>query len=136
MSEAVKTSEKQGTLKKNIKLFEGILFVIGFVIGSGIFLKPAVVLQHMGSTGGALMMWIIGGLITICAALTIAEIAAYIPKTGGLYVYLTDLYDDVIGFLYGWVEAIISSPGSSAAIAIAFATFSTYFIPLGDWGVK
>ena len=129
-------SEKQGTLKKNIKLFEGILFVIGFVIGSGVFLKPAVVLNSMGSTGGAVMIWVVGGLITICAALSIAEIAAYIPKTGGLYTYLVDLYGDVVGFLYGWVEAIISSPGSAAAIAIAFATFSTYFIPLSNWGIK
>ena len=55
--------KEQGTLKRNIKLFEGIVFVIGFVIGSGIFLKPAVVLKNMGSTGGAISIWIIGGII-------------------------------------------------------------------------
>lgn len=126
-----------GCLKKdNIKLFEGILFVIGFVIGSGIFLKPAIVLDSMGTTSGALMMWIVGGLISLCAALSIAEIAAYIPKVGGLYTYLAELYGDVAGFLYGWVETMIASPGSAAALAIAFATFSTYFIPLDGWEMK
>ncbi len=122
--------EKSPQLKRNIKLFEAILFVIGFVIGSGIFLKPSVVLKNTGSSGGALMVWILGGLMSLCAALTISEIAAYIPKIGGLYTYLAELYGDVIGYLYGWVEGIISSPGSCAALAISFATFSTFFIPM------
>lgn len=117
-------------LKRNIKLYEGILFVIGFVIGSGIFMKPSVVLQNTGSSGGALSMWIAGGIISLCAALSIAEIAAYIPKLGGLYTYLSDIYGNVFGFEYGWVEAIISSPGGSAAMAIAIATLMTYFIPM------
>lgn len=117
-------------LKRNIKLFEGILFVIGFVIGSGIFMKPAVVLQNTGSSGGALTMWIVGGVISLCSALSIAEIAAYIPKLGGLYTYLGDIYNDTVGFEYGWVEAIIASPGGSAAMAIAIATLMTYFLPM------
>ena len=125
------------TLKKNnIGLFEGILFVIGSTIGSGIFLKPSVVLDGMGSTRGALLMWIVGGLITMCAALSIAELAANIPKVGGLYTYLVELYGRKTGFLYGWVEAVISSPGSAAALAIAFATFSTYFRPMDNKELK
>lgn len=129
-------SEHGQELKRNIKLFEAIMFVVGFVIGSGVFLKPAVVLKNMGSSGSALTIWIVGGFITICAALTISEIAAYIPKLGGLYTYLAELYGDVFGFLYGWVEAIISSPGGSGAIAIAFATFATFFIPMSNAQVK
>ncbi|AZV57050.1 amino acid permease [Clostridium sp. AWRP] len=121
---------QQTQLKRNIRLFEGIIFVIGFVIGSGIFMKPSVVLKNTGSPGGALTIWIVGGLITICSALSISEIAAYIPKLGGLYTYLSEIYGEVFGFLYGWVEAIISSPGGSAAMAIAVATFATYFIPM------
>lgn len=117
-------------------MFEGILFVIGSTIGSGIFLKPAIVLDGTGTTTGALLMWIFGGLITLCAALSIAEIAAYIPKVGGLYTYLVELYGKKAGFLYGWVEAVISSPGSSAALAIAFATFSTYFTPMDEKEIK
>ena len=129
-------NKKNGKLKRNLGLVEGMAYVIGFVIGTGIFLKPAVVLTNMGSAGSALAIWVIGGLISMCGALTISEIAAYIPKIGGLYTYLVELYGDVVGFLYGWVQCIISSPGGSAAMAIAFATFATYFVPLGNWGVK
>lgn len=129
--------ETRRTLKKNnISLFEGVLFVIGATVGSGIFLKPSVVLDGTGSTAGALLMWVFGGLITLCAALSIAEIAACIPKVGGLYAYLVELYGEETGFLYGWVEAVISSPGSAAALAIAFATFSTYFSPMDQQEVR
>jgi APA family basic amino acid/polyamine antiporter len=130
-------TETRRTLKKNnIGLLEGILFVIGSTIGSGIFLKPSVVLDGTGSTTGALLMWVFGGLITMCAALSIAELAANIPKVGGLYTYLVELYGKKTGFLYGWVEAVISSPGSAAALAIAFATFSTYFLPMNNRELK
>jgi len=130
-------AERNRSLKKNnISLAEGILFVIGSTIGSGIFLKPTVVLDGMGSTTGALLMWILGGLITLCAALSIAELAAYIPKVGGLYTYLVELYGKTTGFLYGWVEAVVLSPGSAAALAIAFATFSTYFLPMEERELK
>lgn len=125
-----------GKLKRNLGLVEGIAYVVGFVIGTGIFLKPTVVLMNMGSSGSALSIWIIGGLISMCGALTVSEIAAYIPKVGGLYTYLVELYGDVIGFLYGWVQSVISSTGGSAAMAIAFATFATYFVPLSSWGIK
>ncbi len=129
-------SHEASTLKKSIRLFEGIMFVIGFVIGSGVFLKPSVVLKDMGSPGAALSIWILGGLITICTALTIAELAANIPKVGGLYAYLTEIYGEKVGFLYGWVQAIIASPGSAGAIAIAFAMFATFFVPMNAFQQK
>jgi hypothetical protein len=59
-----------------------------------------------------------------------------VPKVGGLYTYLVELYGRKTGFLYGWVEAVISSPGSAAALAIAFATFATYFRPMDDNQLK
>lgn len=117
-------------LKKSVTFIESIAIVIGLVIGSGIFLKPSIVLKNTGSPGMSIVAWVVGGLITLCAALTIAEIAAAIPKLGGLYTYLEELYGETWAFLYGWVEAVISFPGSSAALAIAFATFSTFFIPM------
>lgn len=74
--------------------------------------------------------WIVGGVITLAAALSVAEIASAIPRSGGLYTYLSELYGGVFGFLLGWVQAVISYPASIAALAIAFATYSNYFIPL------
>ena len=117
-------------LKRNITLLDGIIFVISLMIGSGIFLKLQAVLANSGSSGVALLMWIVGGAITICCGLTIAEIAACIPRLGGLYAYLGELYGAIVGFLYGWVEAIISSPASCGAMAIALATFSSFFVPM------
>ncbi|MDE2295450.1 MAG: amino acid permease [Gammaproteobacteria bacterium] len=119
-------------LKRSITLYDGIMFVISLMIGSGIFLKPQAVLVDSGSSGMALLMWILGGVITMCCGLTIAEIAACMPKLGGLYAYLSDLYGAPFGFLYGWVEAIISSPASCAALAIAASTFASFFVPMND----
>lgn len=117
-------------LKRSVNFVEAVSIVIGGVIGSGIFLKPGIVFNNAGSMGMGILAWIVGGIITLASALTIAEIASAIPKTGGLYAYLEDLYGDVWGFLLGWVQTVISYPASGAALAIAFSTFATFFIPL------
>lgn len=106
--------------------------VVGMIIGSGIFLKPGIVLNNAGSEGMSLLAWIAGGLITLASALSIAEIASDIPKSGGLYTYMAEIYDDRTAFLLGWVQAVISYPASIAAQAIAFATYSAFFIPMSD----
>lgn len=124
--------QEQGQLKRNLSLFEATVFGISYVIGTGVFLKPSVVLENAGSTGMALLVWVFAGLISLCAALTIAEIAAYIPKLGGLYTYLSELYGEAVGFLYGWVISLVAGPAGCAASAIAFATFASYFVPLSD----
>lgn len=123
---------KNTSLKKNITLIEAMAIVVGMIIGSGIFLKPGIVLQSAGSPLMSILAWITGGIITLASALTIAEIAAVIPKSGGLYVYLSELYGEVFGFLLGWVQTIISYPASVAAQAIAFATYANFFIPFNN----
>jgi Amino acid transporters len=120
----------QTSLKKTITFIEAMALVIGSIIGSGIFLKPSIVFNNAGSPTMGLLAWIAGGIITLASALTIAEIASSIPKTGGLYVYLEELYGDTWGFLLGWVQTVISYPASGAALAIAFSTYATFFIPM------
>lgn len=120
------------SLKKSITFTQAMAIVVGMIIGSGIFLKPGIVLQSAGSPFMSILAWVAGGIITLASALTIAEIASAIPKTGGLYTYLGELYGDVFGFLLGWVQTIISYPASVAALAIAFATYSNFFIPMND----
>jgi APA family basic amino acid/polyamine antiporter len=122
----------QVKLKKSITFIEAIAIVIGCIIGSGIFLKPSIVFGNAGSPVMGLLAWVAGGVITLASALTIAEIASSIPKTGGLYVYLEELYGDVWGFLLGWVQTVISYPASGAALAIAFSTYATFFIPMSN----
>ena len=117
-------------LKRSVSFIEAIAIVVGGIIGSGIFLKPGIVFSNAGSPYLGLLAWIVGGIVTMASALTIAEIASAIPKTGGLYVYLEDLYGDIWGFLLGWVQTVITYPASAAALAIAFTTFATFFIPM------
>ena len=115
---------------RTLSFVQALAIVVGMIIGSGIFLKPSIVLEQAGSPVGSLLAWVAGGLITLAAALSVAEVASAIPKTGGLYTYLQDLYGDVWGYLLGWVQTIISYPASIAAQAIAFATYAAIFWPM------
>jgi basic amino acid/polyamine antiporter, APA family len=124
--------DKNNDLRKDLGLFEAIAIVIGVVIGSGIFFKPSVVLGNAGAPGLAILAWVVGGIITIAAGLTVAEIAAAIPKTGGLFVYLKELYGERTAFLLGWVQTVIYVPGAAAALAIVFSTQATTFLPLTE----
>ncbi|WP_058303439.1 APC family permease [Gorillibacterium timonense] len=124
------------SLKKSVTFVEALAIVVGMIIGSGIFLKPTIVLSHAGTPTMSLLAWTVGGIITLASALSVSEIAAAIPKPGGLYVYLEELYGGVFGFLLGWVQTIISYPASVAALAIAFATYSGYFLPMNGWQQK
>lgn len=121
-----------GKLKKNVSMLEAMAIVVGMIIGSGVFLKPGIVLQDAGTPMLAIVAWVAGGVITLASALTIAEIAVAIPKSGGLYTYLKELYGEPIGFLLGWVQTVISYPASVAAQSIAFATYANFFIPLTE----
>ena len=116
-------------LKKEVGLIEAITIVIGVVIGSGIFFKASSVFENAGTPMLGIMAWVVGGLITIASALTVAEIAVAIPKTGGVFVYIKELYGEKWAFLFGWMQTLIYVPGVAAALSIVFVTQATYFIP-------
>lgn len=107
--------------KNTIGLKEAISIVVGVVIGSGIFFKASVVFASAQSPLLGILAWFFAGVITICSGLTVAEIASAIPKEGGLYAYLTELYGDLVGFLYGWVQVVIYFPAIMAASGIVLA---------------
>ncbi|MCW0953700.1 amino acid permease [Weissella ceti] len=117
MSEGVK-------LKRSMGLWSGLSLVIGTVIGSGVFFKQASVLEQAGSTTAGLAAWIVGGIITLAAGLTISEVAARLPKTGGLYSYIESLYGSAAGFLTGWMQVIVYAPAVIASIG-GYAAFLT-----------
>ena len=115
-------------LNRTMGVATGVSIVIGTVIGSGIFFKQAEVLTKAGGPTQGLMAWIIGGLITLAAGLTIAEVGARIPETGGIYVYIGQLYGKFWGFLTGWTQVAIYAPGIVAALASYFALlFASFF---------
>jgi APA family basic amino acid/polyamine antiporter len=116
-------------LQKRVNLFDGVSFVAGSMIGSGIFIVSADIARTVGSPGWLMMVWLITGVITVIGALSYGELAAMMPNVGGQYVYLREAYHPIIGFLFGWTTFIVIQCGSIAAIAIGFAKFSGVVIP-------
>ena len=90
--------------------------VVGTVIGSGIFLVPAEMMQAVGTAKLAFLAWIVGGLLSFFGALTYAELGAMKPQTSGEYVYIRDAYGPLLGYLYSWTWFLIAKPGSIATI--------------------
>lgn len=113
-------SERQ--LKKNVGIFLAMTIVIGTVIGSGIFMKPGKVIAYAGDSTMALWAWVVGGIITLASGLTIAEVGTQIPKTGGLYIYLEEVYGKTWGFLSGWVQTIIYGPAIIGSLGLFFGS--------------
>jgi len=97
-----------------------IAVVVGNVIGSGIFLKPGNIAAESGNFGLIITVWIFGGVLCILGALCLAELAAMLPKAGGLYVYIREAYGRPVAFLAGWNEFLFAKPASIGALSIAF----------------
>src|ERR1700740_3581328 len=106
-----------------IGLFDGTMIVVGWMIGSGIFIVASDISQQTGSPGGLLLTWILTGLLTISAALSFGELAALFPHAGGQYVYLREAYSPLWGFLYGWTLFLVIQTGTIAAVAVGFARY-------------
>lgn len=117
-------------LEKSIGVKAAVLMVVGMVIGSGIFFKASTVFNASGNALFGISAWVIGGIIAIASALTISEIATAIPKTGGVFVYLQELYNEKLAFLFGWVQTFLYVPGSVAALSVVFITQATYFVEM------
>lgn len=108
--------------------------VVGATIGSGIFFKGNMVAQALGRFDLVMLVWIVCGVLSLCGALALAELATAIPHAGGQYVYLKEAYGPWLGFLAGWGEFWMTRPGSIAALAVAFANASLRSI--GAWLIE
>ena len=109
--------KENNELRRSLGFGSAISIVIGTIIGSGIFFKQASILDSARSSTMAIAAWIFGGVITLTAGLTIAEIGAQMPYTGGLYVYVENLYGRICGFLAGWMQVIVYGPAIIASVA-------------------
>ena len=126
-TQAVATADAQ--LNRAIGLSGATMLVIGSVIGSGIFLTTGVMLQQLPSTSLVLTAWVAGGLLAMAGGLTYAEMGSMFPRSGGLYVFLSEAYGPVWGFLFGWACLLVILTGSVATVAIGFAAYFSYFFP-------
>jgi len=103
-------------LARDLRLSHAGAIVVGTIIGSGIFLVPAEMMQAVGSARLVYLAWMVGGVLSFFGALTYAELGAMKPQAGGEYVYVRDAYGPLLGFLYGWTWFLIAKPGSIATI--------------------
>lgn len=124
-------------LARVLDLRDLILIVIGTVIGSGIFLVPGGVLRQAGGHAGpALVVWVVGGVLSLLGALAYGELGAMNPEAGGLYVYLRDAFGPLTAFLYGWTFFLVIASGSAATLAVASTSYLQQFVALGPIGGK
>lgn len=123
-------------LAREIGLRDGIAIVAGTMIGSGVFLVPAVIAQQVPSLTMVLLVWIFGAAISLAAALVISELGAMFPQAGGLYVYLREAYGPATAFLYGWASIVAIDSGATAAVSTAFGIYLGQLVNLSTTQIK
>jgi len=123
-------------LREVLSTFDLTMIAVGGTIGSGIFLTPSLVAGQLVSPVMILGIWVLGGIVTLCGALSFAELAGMMPKAGGMYAYLSESFGDLAGFLFGWAYLLVVNTGGIAALSLAFATYLGYFIPLDQFSTQ
>ena len=126
----------QPRLKRVLSLMDATMINAGGIIGSGIFMVPATVALYTASSSLFFMVWILGGVVSLFGALSVAELGAAMPKAGGQYVFLNEAYGPVWGYLYGWSAVVVINTASMAAVGVAFAEYLKFFYPISDLAVK
>jgi APA family basic amino acid/polyamine antiporter len=120
--------QSDANLIRAIGLGSAVLFVVGSVIGSGIFLTTGGMAAHIPSASLLLLAWSLGGVLALTGGLTYAEMGAMFPRSGGVYVFLQEAYGPLPAFLYGWAAMLVVLSGGIAAVAVGFAEYLSYFI--------
>ena len=127
---------KQSNLKRVLSLTDAIMINVGGILGSGIFMVPATVALYTLSSSLFFLVWIIGGIVSLFGALSVAELGAAMPKAGGQYVFLNKAYGPLWGFLYGWTAVAVINTASIAAVAMAFSEYLGFFFVLSRFEIK
>src|SRR5947199_1620417 len=123
-------SRAAASLPRAVGYLGSTAIVVGTIIGSGIFLVPHNVALEVGSVRSLFLVWIVGGVLSLAGALSLAELGAAMPEAGGIYVYLREAYGKLFAFLYGWGMLLVIRSGSAATLAVAFGIYSATFFPL------
>lgn len=108
---------------------------VGLIVGSGIFRVPGAIAADSGSVGRIAFVWIAGGAIALCGALSLAELGAMFPRSGGIYIFLREAYGPPVAFLWGWT-ALVVLPASGAALSLFFAEYFSTLVPLTPTGTR
>ena len=122
-------TEKRLELVRGLGPWASAAIVVGTMIGTGIFLKPAEMAREGRSVSVVFAAWIVGGILSLFGALSFAELGASIPEAGGEYAYLRRGFGPAWGFLFGWMHSIVGRPASAASIAAGLMRFLGFFVP-------
>ncbi len=123
-------------LPRRLGLGAAIAVLVGSTIGSGIFRVPASVAADLGAPGPFLLAWVVGGAVALFGALTFAELAAALPRSGGVFAYILEAFGPLPAFLFGWSELAVIRASALGAIATIFAEYLGYFVPLSPMEVR
>lgn len=121
------------SLSKKIGFWAATSIIIGSIIGSGVFMKPASMAEQLGSPIWLALVWILAGIFSLFGALIYAELGAMMPETGGIYVYFKKIFGEFVAFLYGWAAFSVINTAAVAAIAFVCAAYADYFLHLPNF---
>jgi APA family basic amino acid/polyamine antiporter len=126
---AVTQTEPQPTLLRGLSLLDSVLLLVGGIIGSSIFLTAKDIAGALPHPVLFLLVWILGGLVSLCACFAFAELGSMFPDSGGQYIYMREAFGDLAAFLYGWMLFAVANGGSIAALSVASAAYLGGIIP-------
>src|SRR5690348_6523144 len=139
------TKAREGTVQadqwgermpRSVGFVDAVAVLVGLTIGSGIFRVPAAVAAQLHSPGSVILCWVLGGVIALCGALTVAELAGALPRSGGIFTWLLEAFGPLPAFLFGWTELAVIRAASLGATSTIFAEYLSYFIPLSPMQVR
>jgi APA family basic amino acid/polyamine antiporter len=123
-------------LSRSITPLHATALVVGIIIGASIFVQPSVITGAVPTVEGVYTVWIVSGILTLFGALIAAELASAYPHAGGVYVFLREAFSPAVAFLWGWAMFWTMHTGIIAVIAMVFARYVSFFVPVGDVGLR
>src|SRR5580698_5963703 len=123
-------------MPRTVGLVDGIAVLVGITIGSGIFRVPATVAAQLQTPGPMILCWVLGGVIALFGALTIAELAGAMPRSGGIFAYLFESFGPLPAFMFGWTELAVVRASALGATATIFAEYLGYFVRISPAQVR
>src|ERR1700681_2526302 len=123
------TSGQQPSLVRGLSLLDSVLLLVSGIIGSSIFLTAKDIAGPLPNPTLFFLVWVLGGVISLCACVAFAELGSMFPDSGGQYIYLREAYGDLVAFLYGWMLFAVANGGTIAALSVASAAYMGNIIP-------
>jgi APA family basic amino acid/polyamine antiporter len=123
-------------LSRPLTRLNAVAMVAGTIIGASIFVQPSEIARHLETPLQIMFVWAACGVLTLFGAMVCAELASAFPQTGGVYVFMRDVFSPLAGFLWGWAMFWSMHTGIVAAIAMVFARYAAFFLPVGDRGIR